>query len=307
MKIRRSKISIVYSTYEDSFQALKKALSFFEPLTLGGKDKVVIKINMCSCRLPEAGAITHPKLLDSLLHYLRENFENLEIFVVESDATTVLADFFIKWLGYWPILEKWNAKWVNLCSQRVINKQIKGRHLKEVPVPEIFENSFFITVPKLKTNLLTKITCCLKNQFGCLPMVKKSVFHAYIDDVITDINIAIKSDLCLVDAIIAMGGAQGPGYGIPIPLKLIICSHDPVAVDALGARLLGFNPWFVGHIRKAHLSGIGNIKYEILGNGLSNPKVDMEVNKFEMLALKFASQLQMRYLLKARGAWRETK
>ena len=68
-------------------------------------------------------------------------------------------------------------------------------------------------MPKLKTNLASSITCCLKNQFGCLTEVRKIKYHKHLDDIIVDANIAMKPDFCIVDAIVAMGGALGPGSG----------------------------------------------------------------------------------------------
>jgi uncharacterized protein (DUF362 family) len=258
---------------------------------------------MCSARTAETGAITHPLLLDALLHYLRKHYEGLKISVVESDATVVHADLFIKWLGYLPILERWNAHWVNLSKEPIIRQKIAGLRMKEVPVPRILEEAFLITVPKLKTNLLTGLTCCLKNQFGCLPMIDKSIYHPHIDDVIVDLQQAMRPQFCIVDAIIAMGGVGGPGAGVPLPLKTILCGSDPVAVDALGARLLGFNPWLVGHIRKASFRKIGSIRYRVIGDPL--PKVDAEVNWIEMQLLRLMSSIQMRALLRSRRAWRK--
>src|SRR3989304_580421 len=106
----RSNIGIVKSTYDNVSYNIGKAVTLVGKLALGSNETVVIKINMCDARLPETGTITHPKFLDAILRYLRENYENLEIYVVESDATVVLADKFIKWLGFIPILEKWNAQ-----------------------------------------------------------------------------------------------------------------------------------------------------------------------------------------------------
>lgn len=298
-----SRVAVVRSDYVDAHHNLERAINLLGPLQLASHSSVAIKINLCSARTPETGAITHPVLLDALLHYLREHYEGLKISVVESDGTVLHADMFIKWLGYLPVLERWDASWVNLSKEPIIRRNIDGLKMKEVPVAKILDGAFIITVPKLKTNLLTGITCCLKNQFGCLPIIDKSVYHPHIDDVIVDVQRAMRPELCVVDAIIAMGGALGPGAGLPVPMKTILCGTDPVAVDALGARLLGFSPWLVGHIRKAAFHGIGSIRYSITGDPL--PKVDAEINWLEMWVLKLASSVQMRALLRSRRAWRK--
>lgn len=289
----RSLIAVTRSTYEDIYSNLERVLSFLSPLELQHHRTVIIKINMCDARTPETGTITHPLFLDAVLRYLRENFGNLKIYVVESDATVALADKFIQWLGFTPILEKWDAEFVNLSKIRAINRKVYGRYLREVSVPEIFEQPhFFITIPKPKTNPISTITCCLKNQFGCLPVVEKNIYHPHLDDVIADVNKTLRPDLCLVDGIIAMGSAQGPSFGVPIPLKAIICSKDPVATDAFCAKLMGFHPWFIGHIRKSASSGVGSMKYTMKGGKID--KVDFEISKLEFWLIKLGGFLQRR-------------
>jgi uncharacterized protein (DUF362 family) len=290
-----SVISVIKSEYTDANINLKKALMNLTIPTLKEGDTVVIKINLCDARPPETGAITHPLFLDSLLQYFRKDFNNLNIYVVESDATVALASYFIKWFGFLPVLRKWEVEFINLSHTNTTIKKINGRHLKEIAVPKIIDEAqLFVTLAKPKTNPISTITCCLKNQFGCLPEVDKNIYHPYLDDVIADINRIMRPGLCIVDGIIAMGQTQGPAYGAPIPLRTIICSEDPVATDAFVARLMGFNPLFIGHIRKAAFSGIGSLKYKLIGDKLENTKNIFEISKLEVLFLQFALGQQNR-------------
>ena len=77
-------------------------------------------------------------------------------------------------------------------------------------------------------------------------------------------------DFSMIDAIIGLGGVRGPAWGPPINSKVIISGKDPVAVDAVGAKVMGFRPFFIGHIRKAQASGVGKIAHTIVGEKLSN-------------------------------------
>lgn len=288
-----SMIGLVKSSYSNVFESIKGVVNLVGPLKLTSNNTIIIKINLCAARTADTGTITHPLFLDGALHYLRENYTNLNIYVVESDATVVLADKFVAWLGIKPVIERWGAKFVNLSTIGISPRRINGRYFKEVPVPELFDQSdFFITMPKPKTNPISTITCCLKNQFGCLPNADKNIYHPHLDDVISDINCAIRPDLSLVDGIIAMGGSQGPSFGVPIPLNTVICSKDPVAVDTYCAKIMGFPPRFIGHIRKSASSGVGSMKYYLNGDKIE--KVDFEINKLEMWLLKFGGFLQRR-------------
>ena len=288
-----SEVYVVKSNYEDCYENLSKVLDKMD-IQLRRK-RIVVKINLCDARPPETGAITHPLFLDALLRYLREHWGyDLDIFVVESDSARVLADYYIKWFGLLPVINRWKARWRNLIKDKTIKKKIKGRFFDIIKIPSIFEDSFFITLPKMKTNRLTKITCCLKNQHGCLPVLRKDRFHPHIDDVIVDENLAMKPDLCIVDGIIGMGGTQGPAFGVPIYSNVIVAGKDPVAVDAACARIMGFNPYFIGHIRKAAKSGIGSMKFNCIGEDIKDVKKDFMWSGLESLMFKVAEYLKAR-------------
>lgn len=275
---------------------IARAIELIQGLDIARKyERIVVKINLCDFRDPNTGAITHPLFLDAFLKYLRENFPYAEIYVVESDASIARPDLFVRWFGFNYILEKWKAKWVNLTKCVSIKKRIKGRYFSEMDIPVIFDNSFFITLPKLKTSTLTKITCALKNQFGCLPYPNKSKFHKYIDDVIVDANLAFPPHLCLVDGVIGMVGTQGPAFGVPLHMQLIVAGADPVAVDSLVARTLGFNPYFIGHLRKASLSKVGSMLYDVIGDAC-NAKVGAKWSCSEFLTIKIAQWIKSKFL-----------
>jgi uncharacterized protein (DUF362 family) len=286
-----TKIAAVRASHQSVYQALSRGIDLVGPINLQ-QDSIAIKINLCAARTPETGAITDPIVLDALLRYLREKHKDLKISVVESDATAARPDFLKDWFGFSAILRKYNVEWCNLSKAESVVKEVKGRFLKEISVPRILEDSFFITLPKPKAHILTDITCCLKNQFGCIPKVRKIIYHKYLDDVIVDANVAMRPDLCIVDGIVAMGGNLGPGVGVPIPLNAIICGNDPVAVDAYCAKLMGLAPSCIGHIRKAARSGVGSMNYLLVGDEI--PKIDFEISKLGTNLLRLASYLSKR-------------
>ena len=257
-------VSLVRSTYQTAFENLSRGIELAGGLGSSSGRKVVIKINMCDARTAETGAVTHPLFLDALLCYLRKAYTDLEIYVVESDATVVFADDFIQWLGFTPVLERWDARWCNLSNEDIQVQAPGGLYFSDVPVPQILQESYIISLSKLKTNNLSVITCSLKNQFGCLPMRQKGMFHDNLALVIADVNIAMRPDFSIVDGIIAHGSARGPAFGIPIRSELVVAGRDPVAVDCVCARLLGFRPRQIEHIRLAAAAGVGQMRYQLV-------------------------------------------
>jgi uncharacterized protein (DUF362 family) len=287
-------VSVVKSSYDTVNQNLPKAIDLAGGIKLSGQRKIVIKVNLCDSRTPDTGAITHPAFLDALLKYLRERFGDIEIFVVESDGRVVIADLFVKWFGLLQVIEKWNAKWLNLSKDECTERRIQDFDYP-IMVPKVFTDSYFITVPKLKTNVLTTMTCCLKNQFGCNPRSDKQIFHPGLDKAIVALNLAVGApDFCIVDGIIGVGGVWGPSFGPPIHSQLIIAGNDMVAVDSVCAKIMGLNPSRIGHIRLAEKKGLGSPNCAVVGELLDGVKQDFEWSSFQALLFKLALKFQAR-------------
>jgi len=257
--------------YKDIYSKIESSVNKLSGPNISDGERILIKLNLCDLRAPSSGAITHPLFLDALLGYLRKSYQDLDIVVIESDATVGKPDIIIKWFGFDKILEKWNTKWYNLSKHPIITKKINGYYFKEIEISKIFdEYDYFITVPKLKTHSLTKITASLKNQFGCIPYWRKEKFHKNLDEVIADANLAMKPDLCIVDGILSLGGG-GAIYGVPLQSNIIISGTDPVSVDNACAKIMGYNPKRIRHIKKAEKLGVGTSEY-ILNGDLLNPE-----------------------------------
>src|SRR5208283_2816358 len=143
--------------------------------------------------------------------------------------------------------------------------------LKNVTVPRIVTESAIISAAKMKTHIATKVTLGMKNMFGLLPDKLKFKFHAQgISKVVVDINTVIKPALTVIDGFVAMEG-HGPTDGTPVKMDLIIAGKDVVATDATAARIMGFDPKEISHIRTAAQKGLGNIDHiEIVGSKLED-------------------------------------
>jgi uncharacterized protein (DUF362 family) len=296
-----NQVSIVKSSYSTAYENLSKAISLAGGFLPSGRDKIVIKVNLCDARTPDTGVITHPVFLDAVLRYLRERFGDIRILVVESDGRVVLADLYAKWFGILAVINKWNAEWHNLSKEEFVMKDIPLKRIRRLPVPKLFENSFFITLPKLKTNILTTITCCLKNQRGCNPMLNKQQFHQNINEAIVAENLAVGTpDFCIVDGIVGVGGIWGPSFGVPIRSNLIIAGKDAVAVDCVCSRIMGFNPRRIRHIQLAIKNGLGSPRCEIVGEQINRVKKDFQWSGLQATLFRLAQRIQDRERRKMR-------
>jgi uncharacterized protein (DUF362 family) len=289
-----SEVAVTRADYQNVGTKIAESVTRAGGLKLNDRDFVVIKINLCSFRMPDTGAVTHPIFLDAFLSYLRREHEGLRIAVVDSDASEARPDRLIEWLGIKPVIARHQAEWVNLSKCEGTEISLNGRYFKTMKIPRIIQDcDLLVDMAKLKTHILTGISGTLKNQFGCLPAPQKTKFHHALDDVIVDCCMAMRPGFCMVDGILAMGGAKGPLVGTPVKSGVIITGKDPVAIDCVCARVMGFNPGSIAHIRKAAESGLGKMEYEIVGDSLPESS-EFEVNVHYANLLRIVSNMRKR-------------
>jgi uncharacterized protein (DUF362 family) len=119
--------------------------------------------------------------------------------------------------------------------------------------------------------------------FGVLPGARygwpKNILHwKGIQESILDLCATVPIDFVIADGIVAMEG-NGPLNGIARPLETIVLADDPVAADATCARLMGFDPGRILHLREGSRF-LGNAKSERIdqvGENASHPIIPFSV------------------------------
>jgi uncharacterized protein (DUF362 family)/ferredoxin len=152
-----------------------------------------------------------------------------------------------------------DVKILDLDRDEIVNVKIEGAEaLKEVGVAKtVLEADFVIGVPLLKTHMTTNITIGMKNMMGVLPQREKWKMHmSGLHQALVDLNRLVKPDLVIVDGIVGMEGL-GPTIGSPVQMDLILAGNDVVAVDTVGAAVMGFGSEEVEHLILAGRDGLG--------------------------------------------------
>jgi uncharacterized protein (DUF362 family) len=129
-----------------------------------------------------------------------------------------------------------------------------------VYIPEIFIGRNIIQLPTVKTHVFTTITGAMKNAFGGLLGTKRHWTHSLIHDTLVDL-LMIQQDIhpglfAVMDGTFA-GDGPGPRAMRWHEKDIILASADQVAIDAMSARLQGFDPLDIPFIRTAHEMGLG--------------------------------------------------
>ncbi|MFB0568875.1 MAG: DUF362 domain-containing protein [Nitrososphaeria archaeon] len=236
---------------------------------LAGWERVLVKVNFITTKAWDTGATTDPVVVEAIIQRLKEL--PVEVLVVESDATMTNATKAFQVTGMAEMCGRNEVEWVNLrhVADMVEIPVPGGEVLKKVNVPRMVRDSAIISAAKLKTHGETQVTLGMKNMFGLLPDKLKFKYHALgISRVVVDINSALRPALTVVDGFTAMEGL-GPTSGSAVKMDTIIAGADPVATDATAARVMGFDPHGISHIKRAFERGLGEIdRVEVVGDGV---------------------------------------
>jgi uncharacterized protein (DUF362 family) len=258
---------------ERGHEPVFKALDLIDyKQALKGYDKVLIKVNFITDKTWDTGATTDPIVVEAIIKKLQDL--PLKVYVVESDATITNADKAFEKTGMKDMCKRNDVEWLNL---RYVKDKIKldipnGEALQSITVPRLVTESAVISAAKLKTHINTTVTLGMKNMFGLLPDKFKGKYHMKgISKVVVDINTVLRPVFTVIDGFVGMEG-RGPTDGTPVQMNLIIAGKDPVATDATAARIMGFNPYEINHIRKAYEKDIGKSEAQIIGEKLEAVK-----------------------------------
>jgi len=131
---------------------------------------------------------------------------------------------------------------------------------KGVFIPKALVGLNMVQLPTVKTHVFTTITGAMKNAFGGLLHRDRHWTHAVIHDTLVDL-LMIQQDIhpglfAVMDGTFA-GDGPGPRAMRWHQKDILLASADQVAIDAISAKLQGFDPMRLRFIRRAHEMDLG--------------------------------------------------
>jgi uncharacterized protein (DUF362 family) len=129
-----------------------------------------------------------------------------------------------------------------------------------IMIPDYFEGKNIVHLPTVKCHIYTQTTGAMKNAFGGLLNTRRHYTHSWIHETLVDL-LAIQKEIhsgvfALMDGTTA-GNGPGPRTMIPVVKNYILASEDQVAIDAIAAKMMGFDPLRIPYIRIAQEDGLG--------------------------------------------------
>lgn len=292
--MKRAQIGIVDVEDEASIEAaLIRAVNLIDVRKPPPNSTVVIKPNLCRAMSPESGATVDTRIVEVLVKILKEKEPSCKIAIVESDTYVRDAEEVFDRLGYVDLAKHYGVELVNLTDDEKYSVAIPFYNRNILFPHTLMKCEYFVSVAKLKTyRPYLRITCTMKNLFGCVPRKHKASFHPFLPELTTGLCTLLKPDLCVVDGIICMEG-EGPISGKPKPMNLLLCGNDVVGTDFVAAKIMGFNPRKVPLIKYALEHGVGQVSnIEVRGKKLEDVRTYFEYKSpaFEISLLNFLSR-----------------
>jgi uncharacterized protein (DUF362 family) len=251
---------------------------------LDKKSTTILKDNI-SWHLPMPSANTTPWQLEaSILTLQKAGFKDLVC--VQNDTVVVSSLRGEDLNGYRPIFNQYQIPVLyNYKPEdiRWIEYKPKGKLLAldrvfpdGIFIPEYFLGKNIVHLPTVKCHIYTTITGAIKNAFGGLLNTNRHYAHSWIHESIVDL-LTIQKEIhsgifAIMDGTTA-GNGQGPRTMIPEVKNIILASADQVAIDAVSARLMGFDPMSIPFIRLAHERGLGTAdprQIELVGDDITD-------------------------------------
>ena len=265
-----SRVAIVrgLDPIESTVKALEAIMADLSAV-LSSERPILIKPNYITADHPSTGTTTDSRVIEGVVKFLKEHGKD-NIVIGEGSG---LADTFTAFrvAGVDKVAEKWNVRLIDLNSDVFIEVHPPNPlALKKVKVAKTALESTVISVPKLKVHRLATVTLGIKNMMGILAS-KGSMHNGRLNENIVDLASILKPSLTVIDGIIAGEGHETSGN--PVEMNLVIAGTDPVAVDAVGAAVMGIPPTKVKHLVLAEKKGLGTCRLEnieIIGEPIEN-------------------------------------
>ena len=169
-----------------------------------------------------------------------------------------------KWL---PVLERYGLPFIPLPDVEWVEYRFQQPLLKlndifpeGIVIPKLFIGKSVLHLPTVKTHGHSVTTGAVKNAFGGLLREVRHYAHKYIHEVLVDLLI-MQQELhpglfAVMDGTVCGDGA-GPRTMDPKIQNYLLASGDSVAIDAIAAQMMGFDPLTIPYLRLATERGLG--------------------------------------------------
>ncbi len=291
----RSKVAVLKTSPETVLQDISRLMHLADYQNYISKEQeIALKINI-SWHFFYIACSTTPWQLEGVIKTLLDDgYSPEKLYACHNRTVVVSARRGERNNKHLPVVQNYGLRNIHLYEkdEEWVCYQPKGkiRVLNEIfPagifIPRRLIGSSVIHLPTMKTHVFTTMTGAMKNAFGGLLHEKRHYTHSVIHETLVDL-LTIQKEIhpgifAVMDGTVA-GDGPGPRCLIPHIKNYILASADQVAIDAVAAKMMGFEPMELKFIRLAHEEGLGcgEIReIEVVGEDISEINFNFRKDK----------------------------
>jgi uncharacterized protein (DUF362 family) len=265
-KNTRSAVDLAVVQNGDPAALVQKAIEMLGGISRFVKkgNVVVVKPNIGWDRVPEQAATTNPEAVAAIVRLCKQaGASKVKVF----DKTCNQAKRCYLRSNIEKAATEAGAEVSHIYEQKFQKVNISsGKDLQSWDFyRDALEADVYINVPIAKHHSMSRVTLGLKNIMGVIGENRGKI-HNNFDVKIVDLNLIIKPQLTIIDAvrILMNNGPTGGNLNDVKEMNTIIAGIDPVAVDAYGATLFGLKPAELGFLVEAQSRGLGTMDLNVL-------------------------------------------
>ena len=237
------------SALAPAFERLLAESALLGPQAVSGR-RVLVKPNLLTDRTPDQAVTTHPALLRLVIRHLKS--AGAIVSVGDSPASAANIRSVLERTGVGAVCKEEDVPFASFeqdgaraCSVDGFDFALAG------PVAEA---DLVVSLPKVKSHALTKLTAAVKNLYGAVPGYNKTTLHRIyprpveFGRLVQAIWRVLPPTVSIADAVVGMEG-QGPANGRPVRLGFLAASADPFALDIALCNILHIKPESVPYLK----------------------------------------------------------
>jgi uncharacterized protein (DUF362 family) len=265
---KKSRVAVLKTSPETVLDTYRKIMNLAEYQKFISRDiDTLIKLNLSWTKYYPACSSAPWQVEGVIKTLIEDGFSGKKLWPVENK--TVVTDPVKgaqnnKWIS---VLKKYGLDFTPLPDVEWVKYKFKHKLLRldqifpeGIEIPKMFIGKNIIHLPTLKTHGHSQTTGAIKNAFGGLLKEQRHHAHKYIHEVLVDLVIMQKElhpgIFAVMDGTVCGDGA-GPRTMVPKVQNFILATADSVAIDAVAAKMMGYNPMEIPYIRICDEMGLG--------------------------------------------------
>ena len=232
-----------------AFERLLAKSSLLSSQAVSGR-RVLVKPNLLTDRAPEQAVTTHPALLRLVIRHLKSAGAIVSVGDSPASATNIRSVLEKTQIG--AVCEEEGVPFVSFEQEGACAYSVDGFDF--TLAGPVVEADLIVSLPKVKSHALTKLTAAVKNLYGAVPGYSKTMLHRLnprpneFGRLVQAIWRVLPPTVSIADAVIGMEG-QGPANGRPVKLGFLAASANPFALDIALCKTLHIKPESVPYLK----------------------------------------------------------